>query len=180
MRTDIPGTEHWIEHRGPEELKVGDVDAYNAPIEEVSVARANAADSEDGDGMEVSADGLTMTPKPRTPAPGTELTVDHIRRRRDDLLSSVITGWSFEGFPLPYSAASRAQLPAVAIAGLTKVYDTLSDAIQGIGSPKETTSPTSETEPPTAPSDGSATTSGDTSPSPLPDSATEPSETAAG
>lgn len=178
MRTDIPGTEHYIEHRGPEELKVGDVDAYNAPIEEVQVARVNASD--DDDGTEVSEDGLTMVPKPRRVPPGAELTVDHIRRRRDGLLSRVITGWSFQGVPLPYSAASRAELPAVAFPALAEVYDTLGDAIQGLGGPKETTSPTSETETPTAPSDGSGTTSADTSPSPLPDSATEPSVTAAG
>lgn len=168
MRADVPGTSHYVDYRGPDELTIGDIDAWNEPFEEIFAARTNADDGDDG--MEVSADGLTMAPKPR--ASGTQITVDHLRRRRDILLGRVITGWSFP-VDLPYTAEKRATLPAAAVPALVKAYDTLTEAIGELDGPKEKTAPT-------APGGGSATTSPDESPSGPPALTPEPSATAAG
>lgn len=156
MRVDVAGTGHWIEFRGPDELTIGDIDAFNVPFEEIFAAQATA-------GMEASDDGASLRPA------GAEITADHLRRRRDALLARVITGWSFTP-PMPYAAEKREGLPAAAVPALVKVYDILTTAIGELDGPKETT----------ADSGGSASTSPDESGSAPPDSAPAPSETAGG
>lgn len=155
MRAELPGSPHWIEYRG--DLTVGDIDAWNEPIERLWADRASEDSGEDE--MEVSEDGLTMKPKPKPPV---RITTATLRERRDGLLARTITAWSFQDLaPLPYSGASRDVLPAAAVPLLKQVYDALTDAIDGLEGPKETT-------PPTTAGDGSATTSTDESASPLP------------
>jgi hypothetical protein len=158
VREDVPGTGHWIEFRGPDELNIGDVDAYNSAFEEVFAETASA-------GMAVSDDGLTMSQGPVRPV----ITVDHLRRRRDAVLGRVITGWSF-GVPLPYTAEKREDLPAAAVPALLSLYKTVTDAIDGLEGPKAQTETGST----------SASTSAVESASGLPDSTPEPSATAAG
>jgi hypothetical protein len=165
MRADVPGTEHWIDYRSPESLTIGDIDAYNEPIEEIWAQRATA--SSDEDEMELSGDGVSMTPKPKPPI---VITVATIRARRDALLSRTITGWSFTDVPLPYGPESRTTLPVAALPLLQKAYNSLTAAIDELDGPKDQTAPTG----------GSATTSPATSASGLPDLTPEPSATAGG
>lgn len=148
MRIDVPGGDHWIELRGPDELTGADDDAwqsvYTAIWAERAEAEVNEAEvSEDtGDGMEVSADGVSMKPRRRT----IKVPPNVVNRQRDILLTRLITAWSYEAepfsLPIPYTTLSREKLPLAAAKALDAAIVPHVEAIKGEG-PKETPGGTS-------------------------------------
>jgi hypothetical protein len=157
MRTDIPGSSDWIEHREPAQLTIGDIDAFNEPLEAMFDADAEAA---------------ARAPEGEEPAERKTIPLAVIGARRTALLGELITGWSF-GVPLPYTAASRRLLPAVAGITLNDIADAAVQAISDLSGPKATPGASEA-------SGGSASTSPGESESAPPVSAPEPSGTAGG
>lgn len=152
MRADIPGTSHWVDLRGPDELTIGDIDAYNKPL----IDAIEAAD---------------QAGKDRESVP---ITLPMVFARRDALLGELITGWSFQDAPLPYTLASRKKIPIAALPVFRDLADPYIEVINGLEGPK------ASPEAPTADGDGSVTTSPDTSENAPPASPEPPSETAGG
>lgn len=172
MRVSVPGGDNWIDLRGPGELTGADDDAWQAVYAEVWAQAAEAEVGDSGDGMEVSADGVSMTPKKRT----VKVPADIVRRQRDALIGRLITAWSYEAeplaLPLPYTTLSRERLPLAACKALDEAIRPHVEAIKGAG-PKEQLPPASTTD-----GSGSANGSAEESPSPLPDSPTAQPATA--
>jgi hypothetical protein len=148
MRIDTPGG-NWVELRSAEDLTGADDDAWHAIFYQVRLEADEEAASEGDDGMEVSADGVTMVPKKRH----IKVPPDFAYRQRDTLLASLITDWSYKdapfSLPLPYSAESRKTteshkgLPLAACKALDEAIKPHKAALNGSG-PKETTGPGSE------------------------------------
>ena len=148
MRTDVPGTEHWVEFRSPDEMTIGDIDAYNEPI-------VRALDAADNAG---------------TPRDDVKLTISLANERRNALMACLITAWSFEDVPLPYAAESRKKIPIAARTVIDDLPDEHIKVIDGLEGPKEkteatdgsaTTSPgTSASDPPDSATEPSGTAGG--------------------
>jgi hypothetical protein len=144
MRIEIPGPgSHWVELRDPDSLTAADDDAWQRVIQQAWAAKAEAeADAEDD------------APKAKL-----RLTGDMLNERRDDLLASLITDWSFAApdavphIPLPYSVESRKLLPLAAGKALAEGIKPHQEALNGPAGPKEPSPPTSTT-------DGSGSDSG--------------------
>jgi hypothetical protein len=140
MRIEVPGTEQWIDLRGPDELTGADDDAWQGVYTAIWAERAESDVNEDteGDGMEVSADGASMAPRKRR----TKVPPNIVQRQRDVLLASLITGWSYSeppfSLPLPYSTEARKTLPLAACKALDAAIKPHVEAITDSG-PKETT-----------------------------------------
>lgn len=138
MRIEIPGPAgHWVELRDVDSLTAADDDAWMKTINDAYAARASEqidADDDEGDEGDPAANGA----KPKL-----RLTADMLTRRRDDLLSSLITDWSFaaEGavphIPLPYSTESRKLLPLAAGKALAEAIKPHQEALNGPSGPKE-------------------------------------------
>lgn len=143
MRVDLPGS-HWVDLRDVSELTAADDDAWMLAINDAYAARA----SEEVDSDDESA------PKPRL-----RLTAGMLTQRRDDLLSSLITDWSYAApdavphIPLPYSVESRKLLPLAAGKALAEAIKPHQEALNGPSGPKEP-------EPKTSTTDGSGSDSG--------------------
>jgi hypothetical protein len=141
MRIDIPGTADWIELKDIADLTWADEEAFDAVLgAAVIAARYGEVDAEDepDDGMEISADGVSMVPKVKKRATIT-LTLPMLRERRDVLLAAVITGWSYD-VPLPYNSASQVLLPRAAGKALVAAIEPYIDEL-GAAGPKGKTAP---------------------------------------
>ena len=128
MRHDLPDGE-WAEIKTVGDMTGADQDAYFDAGDALRARRA----AEDG------------TPTNRD-----------YRGIRDEVMGKLITGWSFD-VPLPYTSASRAQLPLYACNALVAAVDPHIDALNGAG-PKAEKSGT-----------GSSDTSDASTSSPLPE-----------
>jgi hypothetical protein len=135
MRIDVPG-DHWIELRDADSLVAADEDAWQRVIQQAWAAKAEAdADAEDD------------APKAKL-----RLTGDMLNERRDDLLASLITDWSYAApdavphIPLPYSTACRKVLPLAASKALAEAIKPHQDALNGPSGPKEQSPQTSTTD----------------------------------
>lgn len=140
MRVEDPAGTWWIEIRGPDQLFGADEDAFKAVYE----SAIGAIDVELGeDDMEVSSDGVTM--RPRAPERRrVQVRLSMVNEQRDVLLARLITGWSFEDIPLPYTAASRELLPLTVCKRLDDAIAEHKRILQGAGpDPKEATTPAS-------------------------------------
>jgi hypothetical protein len=130
----------WIELRGPGELVAADDDAWRAVYADLYAEGVQAQVDEGGDGMEVSPDGVSMTPKRRLAVVPRDL----LARQRDALLGGLITAWSYSDpgsapqIGLPYSAECRKVLPLAAWKALDAAIRPHVEAITAAG-PKETT-----------------------------------------
>ena len=169
MRIDVPGGA-WIELRSADELTGADGDAWDGVFSAIyAEAAQDEANEDDGDGMEVSADGASMKPAKRK----IKVPANIVQRQRDALLAGVVTGWSYSDpssvpcVALPYSAECRKVLPLAACKVLDRAILPHIAALKDDG-PKETT----------APSGTSGNGSGGESPNGLPDSTGEPPATA--
>jgi hypothetical protein len=149
LRVPVPGPgDHWVELRDAESLVAADEDAWMRTINDAWAQRASAEAEQDDD-----AEG---EPKPKAKL---RLTADMLTRRRDDLLASLITDWSYAEpdavphIPLPYSTESRKLLPRAAGKALAEAIKPHQDALNAPSGPKEQSPPTSTT-------DGSGSDSG--------------------
>ena len=143
MRIDIPGPGgHWVELRDVDSLTAADDDAWMKAINDAYAARASEQIDADDDEGDPAANGA----KPKL-----RLTANMLTQRRDDLLSSLITDWSFAApdatphIPLPYSTESRKLLPLAAGKALAEAIKPHQDALNGPSGPKEPEPPTSTT-----------------------------------
>lgn len=140
MRVEGPEGSWWVELRDAGQLTGGDEDAWNKPLQD-AVGAFDVAVEDGDDGMEVSADGLTMRPRERRKV---KVPVGFMDVRRDVLLSRLITGWSFDHIPLPYAAAARSQLPLAVCRELDKATAAHREALDASGpDPKAATTATS-------------------------------------
>jgi hypothetical protein len=137
MRVEDQAGGWWIELRGPDQLFGADEDAFKAVYE----TAIGAIDVEigDDDEMEVSPDGVSMTPK-QPERRKIKVKLSMVNDQRDVLLSRLITGWSFEDIPLPYTALSRERLPLSVCKKLDEAISEHKRILQGKGpDPKEAT-----------------------------------------
>jgi hypothetical protein len=118
MRTDLPGGE-WAEIKPVEDLTGADQDAY---FDSLDAARAR---------RDAEAEAAPL-PEGGVRPKGT-LTNGDYRGIRDQAMGKLITAWSFDGVPLPYSTASRASLPLYACNALVDAVDDHVSALNGAG-----------------------------------------------
>jgi hypothetical protein len=97
------------------------------------------------------------------PAPRPRFSNKDGRDLRDAVLGVVITAWSFDQIPLPYTPEARRQLPLPACNALYKAVDPLQDALLGIEKDEDP-----KADGPSPGSDGSTGTSLASTESPLP------------
>jgi hypothetical protein len=148
MRIEVPGGtgEHWVELRDIDALTAADDDAYQAVF---TRAYARQIEDEANEEDEVSADGVSVAPKK---TPRVLVTAEMLLQRRDDLLASLITDWSYAApdavphIPLPYSADSRKVLPLPASKVLKTAIEPYQEALNAESGPKEPASPESLTD----------------------------------
>jgi hypothetical protein len=148
MRIDIPGPGgHWVELRDVDSLTAADDDAWQHVIQQAWADKAseNAEDEDEPDDGATNGDGK---PKPKAKL---RLTADMLNQRRDDLLASLVTGWSYADpaavphIPLPYSAECRKVLPLPAAKALAAAIKPHQEALNGPSGPKEPGPQTSTT-----------------------------------
>jgi len=132
--------EHWVDLRKVEDLTWADQEAWDDAFDDaVTAAREAAYDPETGQRRNIlSDDGVTMVPV----SPRPKITPDMVRKRRDDLLTSLIAAWSFD-LPLPFTPEVRKEIPRAVGAALAKALDPYVEAFSDPG-PKETTEPSSD------------------------------------
>lgn len=166
MRFDVPGTDglQWFVLRNVKDLTGGDEEAWDAPV-----AAAQDRQTEE----DASAPAGTAPAPLRFPA-------GWVRKRLDDLYSSLITDWSFADpasvphVPLPYTAEARLKLPLAMLNSLREETRPHMAALSGTtgGGPKEPPAPTSTTS-----GSGSSSDSKERSENGRPESLTEAPET---
>jgi len=132
MRLAIPGGQ-WVDLRGPDELTGADDDAFQRVYSAAFAQDVEITDEDDQ--MEVSPDGVSMTPKAK-PKRTIRVTMDMVAEQRDILLSRLITAWSFD-IPLPYNSASRELLPLAATRALNEAIKPHLAELRKSAGPKE-------------------------------------------
>jgi hypothetical protein len=101
-------------------------------------------------------------PAQMLPAPRPRFSNKDGRDLRDAVLGVVITAWSFEDIPLPFTAEARRHLPLAACNALYRAVDPIQDALLGIGSDEAP-----KADGPSPGSDGSTDTSPESTENPL-------------
>lgn len=144
MRVPLPG-DHWADLRDPADLVAADDDAWMKAINDAYAAKASENLDDDEDETNAASNG---NGKPKAKL---RLTADMLTQRRDDLLASLITDWSYAQpdatphIPLPYSTASRKLLPLAAGKALAEAIKPHQEALNGPSGPKEPATPESTT-----------------------------------
>ena len=144
-RIEVPGTDHWFDLQPVEFLTVDHQDPYLDLIDELREKKRAALPP-----------APPVNPAVAAPEPEVRLGRAEIRQLQDLLLSWIVTGTSY-GLPLPWEPGNRRQIPLTHWNVLRESLESYYGPIQGAG--------------PKAPEtgDGSATTSGESTPSPLPE-----------
>jgi len=119
MRIDLPGGA-WADLRDVDQLTGADQDAYFDAYDDLMAAKPQAVPQPD-----------PANPGQMLPAEPAKLTNADGRVLRDRLLGSLITAWSFEDVPLPYTAESRKALPVMVCNALVKAMEPMQDALTG-------------------------------------------------
>lgn len=161
MRIDLPGG-GWADLRGPDDLTGSDQDAYFDAYDEIMAAKPQPVPQADPRNPAV----MLEPARPRfTNADGRVL--------RDKLLAMLITAWSYDHIPLPWSADAKKQLPVRVCNALYEATGPMDAALSGTEDQGE------DAPKPAAPTgtDGSSVSSADGTQSLLQESAGEPSGT---
>ena len=146
LKITLPG-DQWAEIRDASTLTGADQDEYQDAVDVALRARQAEADAA---AAAIPPANPAMMPDPAEIPAGSRARLANadMRGLRDLVLGKLITAWSFDALPLPYTPAHRSSLPLYACNALTNAISSHIDALNGAG-PKEETSP------------GSATTSSD-------------------
>ena len=139
----VTAGDHWAELRDVDDLSWADQEAWDAVWDDaIFDAQREQYDPETGERrMVMSADGSTMTPVRVLP----KITSEDAARRRNQLLGSLITAWSLDDVPLPYTAAVKSQVPLAFGKALDRALGPYIEALTDTG-PKETTEDSSDSD----------------------------------
>jgi hypothetical protein len=154
MRISLPG-DAWAEIREASTLTGADQDEYQDMVDAALRLRQAEADAAAA-ALPPANPAVMPDPADTADRPRARLSNADVRGLRDKILSSMITAWSFDAIPLPYTSASRASLPIYVCNALQEAISPHIDALNGGGPKENLTSPTS------------ATTSAGTAPAPQP------------
>lgn len=119
IRVSLPG-EQWADLKDPSELTGADQDAYFDAYDAIMATKPQAEPRPD-----------PANPAVMLEAAPARLSNADARVLRDGLLGTLITGWSYDHIPLPYTAESRKQLPVAACNALVKAMEPMQDALTG-------------------------------------------------
>jgi hypothetical protein len=135
IRVPLPDGQ-WADLRGPAELTGADQDAYYDAYDEIMASKPQPEPQPDPANPAV----MLEPARPRfSNADGRVL--------RDRLLGMVITAWSYDHLPIPYTAEYKKQLPVLACNALYRAVKPMDDALSGTeddeaeGGPKAGESP---------------------------------------
>jgi len=144
----VTAGDDWIELRSVDDLTWADQEVWDSMMDNVRLeTQRKMYDPETGQRRTViSEDGLTQVPLRVVP----EVTAGMANKRRDDLLTALITGWSFTdrtgraftAADLPFTPDVKPSIPLRLGKALDRALVPYYEALQDTG-PKEKTEPSS-------------------------------------
>lgn len=142
MKLTAPDGSWWVELRGPTELNGADRRALEEVDDEINGLGKGIWLGDDGEEFDLAPDGVTMVRR----VARRKLSREILNRRRDALLSRLISNWSFAGLPLPYQPGylDSETMPLDAVNAIEKTLNEVRDRLSGDG-PKESSSADSST-----------------------------------